>query len=246
MKKGKKAQITIFIIIGLILLIIIGLALFNMGLITKLWKKNFRDIGDVDLSLKSSVQECLKMTGEEALKLIAIQGRVYPKNYFTYRNNKVYYASEGIIAIEEMQDEISTYINDNIKSCTQKIFNDFGERGIEVNEKEPNAKTTISSDSTIISLDYQIEFVLLRTNQKNVVSEFAQIFEIRLGKLHEISKYIVNAWLKHPELINMTYLNSLDVDTTIIPYEDGATIFFLEDIKSRIRQFNYAYSFAIK
>lgn len=246
MKKGKKAQITIFIIIGLILLIIIGLALFNMGLISKLWKKSFSSIEDTDFSLKSSVQECLKMTGEEALKLIAIQGRVYPKSFFTYQNNKVYYASEGVIGIEELQNEISTYINDNIKFCTQKIFDDFRKRGVEINENEPNAKTTISSDSTIISLNYPIEFVLLRTNQKNVVSEFAQIFEIRLGKLHEISKDIVNAWLNHPEFINMTYLNSLDMHTTIIPYEDGTTIFFLEDTNSRIRQFNYAYSFALK
>ncbi len=44
----------------------------------------------------------------------------------------------------------------------------------------------------------------------------------------------------------MTYLGSLDIQTTVIPYEDGTIIFILEDDKSRIRQFNYAYSFALK
>lgn len=246
MKRNLKAQISIFIIIGLIIIIIIGLALFNMGLISKLWKKSFKNIGDVDLSLKSSVQECLKMTGEEALKLVAIQGRVYPENFFAYQNNKVYYASEGIITIEEMQDEISTYINDNIKLCTQRIFDDFRKSGVEVNENNPTAKTVIAPEDVSVSLNYPIEFVLVITNQKNSVSEFVQRFDVRLGKLHEISSTIVKASENNQGLINMTYLNNLDVQTTVIPYEDGTTIFFLEDTKSRIRQFNYAYSFAVK
>lgn len=245
MKIKEKGQVTIFMIIVLFILIVVGLVLYNSGLGSKLWKKSISTIEEADFSLKSSVQECLKITGEEALKLIAIQGRIYPESFFTYQNNKVYYANKESITIEQMQNEISRYIDENIKICTQKIFEDFKKSGVEVIDKEPDAKTILALESVDINLNYPIEFTLVRTNQKSSISEFVQRFEIRLGKLHEISASIAKMMEKHG-LINMTYLNSLDIDTTVIPYEDGTTLFVLEDNKSRIKQFNYAYSFALK
>ena len=79
MRNSRKGQVTIFIIIGIVLLIIagIGIYLFNSTGVANLTDTEFESTKTVDTNLrpiKMFVEKCMNDVGSKALKKIGRQG----------------------------------------------------------------------------------------------------------------------------------------------------------------------------
>src|SRR3989338_6343767 len=107
----QKSQVTLFIVIIVAIILVLLFFLVSTGLITGFSEK-FKTINDAEQEVKHAMQECLKMEAEEALKLIALQGRVYPQDFFTYKNINVYYANNPVTK-QQLENEIGSYISQN-------------------------------------------------------------------------------------------------------------------------------------
>jgi len=241
----QKAQVTLFIVFVIaVLSIVLIFVLGSNGVISILKYETFKTLTDAEKEVKNAVQECLKMQGEEALKLIALQGRIYTQDFFTYKNIHVYYANNPITK-QQLEEEMEIYINQNFESCTSQVFGEFKKRGLELNLNNFKSNVIIAKENVQLNLNYPLEIKLKDSDEKASFSEFIEKIVVNLEKLHDISTRISNQHKQNNGLINMTYLDSLDVETIIIPYKD-ATLFILEDSKSQIKNLNYAYSFALK
>ncbi len=234
----KKGQVTLFLALGIIMLLMLGFAIFT---------KNIKFVENIDnpvTFIESSVKSCLKISGERALKIIGLQGRIYTDDYFEYSSNKAYYAYKDenrLITIEELEKEISKYIKEDVEQCINNLVEEA--RGLEASFGTPEVKTLIADKNIMVTLDYPINIFF--DDQTYAVSEFSQDFKVRLKKMHEVSANVVSLY-EERQTINMTYLNSLDLLTTIIPYEDKTIVFFLEDKNSNIENQLGAYSFAVR
>jgi hypothetical protein len=240
----RKAQITIFIIIGIVLAFIVGFLFLVAEMAAR---QNFRDINYVEASLRAAVQQCLKSAGEDALMKIGLQGTLSPEDFFQYSSIRVYYAYNGkksVVSLEQLQNSIATYVSRKTQECVSPILENFRKRGVKIKEKAPETEAIIAQRDVRVKLSYNLEIEVAQ--QLKTISGFSENFNVRLKKLRAISEKIADDEAAHPGLVNMTYLDSLDVLATIIPYDDGTKLFILEDKNSALRHLNYVYTFAIK
>lgn len=103
----KKGQVTIFIIIGIILIFAV-LVYKSYGEDNKV--KEVQLTPEEIFPIKSFVQSCLDKDAKEATILLALYGGKMDE--LVYNN---------ILSLSEMEDELSEYINDNIDNCLNDL-----------------------------------------------------------------------------------------------------------------------------
>src|SRR3989344_178353 len=156
----KKGQVTIYIILGIVILAIIGLTLLarniGIGISPEEFLKNSMD------DVQNELINCVGTAGGEAILTIGLQGGIlYPNKYRMYKNYNVNYLCTNIpndprcinrmLLPEEMEKEISRYVRDNIDNC---FVLDTKRFSVEKGKKE--VKVTIAKNNVLINLDYPI------------------------------------------------------------------------------------------
>jgi hypothetical protein len=153
----RKAQVTVFIMIGMILLVFAALFFYAAELVQKR-----SDIRVVEASsAKELVEYCLGVIAEDALIVTGRQGGFakLPLQYFEPLNT-TYLFDEGqneVPDVPTVQQELANYIDDHIGNCV----NDFAvlaDKGIVVNELgQPKSSVLIAERDVQFSIDYPIE-----------------------------------------------------------------------------------------
>jgi len=121
MKRGKEGQVTIFIIIGIIIVILVSLYFILIYLPSK-------NISPEE-SPGSFIEKCVNDVSKEAISIILSQGgKIEPMNYKEYLDNKISYLcyAEGNYKqcvmqepfyIDSLEQEIKEYILPQIERC---------------------------------------------------------------------------------------------------------------------------------
>jgi hypothetical protein len=153
----RKAQVTVFIMIGMIMLVFAALFFYAAELVQKR-----SDLHVVEASsAKELVESCLGVIAEDALLVTGRQGGFanLPLQYFEPLNT-TYLFDEGqneVPDVPTVQQELASYIDDHIGNC----INDFivlADKGIVVNELgQPKSSILIAERDVQFSIDYPIE-----------------------------------------------------------------------------------------
>ncbi|MCX6711670.1 MAG: hypothetical protein NT139_01360, partial [Candidatus Woesearchaeota archaeon] len=162
---NKKAQVTFFIILGIIIIGLIGLIIYIRTGSFKLGS-NIEIEKGVSTSLqlnviKEYVDNCLEETSKDGLFIIGKQGGYYntPKSISTiligenvtyyYFNKKIY-----IPEISVIQKELGNYISNNLIKCLD--FKEFKDKGYNINGKNILVETKINDKNIDITMNYPI------------------------------------------------------------------------------------------
>jgi|TARA_Y100000310_G_C20568236_1_gene756645 hypothetical protein len=215
---NNKGQLTIFVIIGVIALLVVGVILvLNMNSFSS--EKN----SIVAQDLQEQIQECLKDTSQNAIWLIGIQGGYYevlsPKE--DYHGVEIpIYLDEDEITIPSQEDitgEIAKYMTANSEDCFVD-FDDFEDLGyfvvpdslvgvdviidshfIKVGIEYP---ISISSENSTGSLEiFEVEVPFEFDKKYSIVKEIAEIQNIDKDSIHLT------------EMIDIAYENNFTFET---------------------------------
>lgn len=230
MVKVKKGQISVFIILGILMLVVLIL-LFARD-------TRFNNI----FSAKSpyqEIEECIQNSIQEGLDILSLQGGVIEsQNYVLYKGNKVDYIcySENYyekcimqkpIIINTIRDELTKYSKPKIKSCLESIKSKYEKRGYIIGMKDPEISFDIVPDNVladvnanlVIEKDSVENYNSIKTGIKSKIYNFALIagsisqWETRYGD-SETMNY-------------MLYYPSLKVEKK--KQSEGSTIYILTD-----------------
>jgi hypothetical protein len=149
MKLFKKSQLTIFAILGLVLIIVIAFFAFKSNSNgTELLKSqnNVVSFSSTSESLKGYINECLKQTSEEAL------------------------AQYGLT---DSYSKIEGYIQDNIEKCID--FSLYEKQGFEIVKSSPVVYITLLDETILITLKYPID--LKKDSSFSHIEEFKRDFQ---------------------------------------------------------------------
>lgn len=199
---NKKAQLTIFIIISLV--VIAGVLIFF--LINKSNDKNY-NLKNIDL-FKQEVSSCLKGISEEAIYLTCMQGGyIQPIEYENYKFLKVpyYFDKNGKVnpSLSFFEKSISEYVDLNSPRCLiNKSFNNYT-----IRFSEPSTNTKIEQNKTIINLEYPIYISF--NNQTDEIKEFEFEFNINIKKDYKLIESIFNEQSKNKEYSPIGFISSL-------------------------------------
>jgi hypothetical protein len=147
-KKDKKGQVTLFIIIGIVILgAVVGFVLLRKPILEARTAPE-----------KIEVRECVESSVENALNIILRQGGyANPQNYYMYKGNKVaflcynkeYYKqciNQEPLYIEHLEKEIKGIIDPKVRDCFFSLEQDYKDRGYAVTSSPLNLAVLIEPE----------------------------------------------------------------------------------------------------
>jgi len=243
MKRGKKAQITVFIILAILIVALIGVLFFYRMSLSKTGEIN-SEISPVYLFALN----CIKQSGEEAIYNIGQTGGYIDDSNLSTDNNIAYYVYEErnlMPSKEKMQDELSLYMNNRIFFCT-KNFIDFPDYNIK--QGEIKTKTKIENNSVIFNVNYPLS--IEKENKTYLFNDFKDIeIPARLGVIYSVNELIVKDLMKNKKDVCASCLNKwADEKNLYIDMYDykESLVFAISDPQFKINQEKFIFYFANK
>lgn len=196
MKRNKKSQVTIFIIIAIVLVAaILALFLLKGKTIKELITGSFPNPQEY-------IEKCVKENTENALAIMMPQGGyISPENYKMYNNIKIAYLcynqnyylpciNQEPLYLEHLKQEIKSYINPKIDDCFYSLKQDYEKKNYGVN-----------LDSGDINIELNPKQVNIEINRKLALSKNEET------KIYEKFKVKVNSPLYDLAIITQEIVN---------------------------------------
>lgn len=247
-KRGKKGQITIFMIIGLVVIIIIALLLFASSRGIGVDPRKF--LSSQIEPIRDAVEKCVDFEVNDALDLLGKQGGdLNPTRYRRYKNENVAYLCfnkpgkgeciNRMLTRREIEAELNEYIEEQLYRCIHlDDFVDLQKYDLIAGELAVN--TTIALDEVFVGVDYPIT---LRKKGIGVsVSDFSKRISTPLGRLLNVADDILDVESESGDFQTLSYellykgLYEIRRDQT---YPDEIYILKMKDIP-------YIFQFAVE
>jgi hypothetical protein len=238
----KKAQVSMFIIIGVVILVILGTVVYI--------STSDRIEPDATAyerpSVRNYVQECLDYTAKAGLVMIGLKGGYLqrPDIFFStgaYNMSVLYFNSTIMVPeIGDVSDELAQFIDENIMRCTD--FTAFP--GYMVEPGTPKSLVLFSENRTSIMLDWPIS--ISYDDKIEQVSEFNVDIPFDLLSVLTVAENICNMTSQHPAAVDNLYL--LMQNVTSISYSDygaGNMAYMITDSDNVIMGEPYYFIFAV-
>ena len=244
---NKRGQITVFIVIGIIILALFFLFSFLSRSKQEKLDIEFKEIYNLQFekqSINDFVESCIKQTTIYGSYLLGSQGG------YIYQNDKTLYAADSetayhyykgkpIIPIKEkMEDEISFFIKTTINFCLDNL----NSLGNEVIFGELNVSTVINDEDIRIDLNYPV--TVTKEDKQIKIERFNVNIPCRLGHIVDIGENLVEEQSTNKEFIDFDYLTSIDLKITLLPYDEETIVYSILDEKYIINEAPFVYSFA--
>jgi len=251
--REKRGQITIFIILGLILLLALGYFIFVR-------EKAFMEVEQIDpeyVPVKSFVETCLYNLGRDALDILGLNGGyIYfppdiendPNSYIstspTPRFKNPYWWHDGIERVpteEFMEDQISQYVENNMPDC----LSEFGAFSavydvIEHSNLEVSVEAGESMESLVkIYTDYSIEIKDKFNKTLAEIKDFDVEIPVRLHAIYTLATSIMDVenaqGFVERKVIDLITMDEEIPDTGGPEFKCGKLSWRIPDILGRIK-----------
>ena len=238
--KQKKAQVSVFIIIGI--LIVLAVVYF---LAIRKSSVDIEPSAPQDFSaVQVYVENCLSIVGNFAVYKIGVQGGYIEPRLNSYQSAflDVAYAFDSIktfVELSKMESEIETFVNENLKKCTNG-FSEFGAKGISIEEGNVNSDVSFGAKNVIFSVNYPLRITSGGVDYE--MEKFTSDVPVALKTVHsDVDSFVYD----FDERYDLTYLNGLNSNVYIHPMGQN-DMFVEENLDSSIRGENYLFLYAVR
>jgi len=254
MYNSKRGQITMFIIVGLLVLI---------GVVLAIYTSNTAVEDELDTAvlksltvpaefepIKAYVEGCVASSVDDALELISFQGgiayasidqpRLLYSTYdfempFWYYNGEDTSPSNGVVAAQ-----FDIYINETFLDC----INGFEGLEYDVEYGEVSPLTQIAPTAIVIDLEFPVKVNLKDKEYSH--RRFVVTVPSHLSELLDIAHMIVDDEVANPNLMDLTMLSELDADVAISEYTEDVSIITLYHKTDTVGDYPLTLNFANK
>ncbi len=196
---NKKAQITIFVIIGLIFVISLIL------LFTLIRGPSLTDVKINPIENPSEyIEDCVLKTVQEPLNVLLKQGgELNPENYVLFNNTKVNYlcytneayktcVNQYPLYIQHIENELKSYSKQRIEACFEELINNLEKKNYEVigDSKINNFDIMLKPNEVVINIDKKISYS--KNNEQKSFNGFKFKIISSIYDLAKLSQEIVN------------------------------------------------------
>jgi len=225
--RNKKGQITIFIIIGIVILSMIGLALYLMKINTDYNDKDILSTPIEFQPIKNYIQNCLENELKEGLNLIGRQGGYYdvPNESinFLFEEIPYYFINDKITfpSKTKIEEQISNYLFYNTNDCYFNL-SVFEEQSYQIDVSEPKYSTSINKENILTNVNFILN--IRKGNLTHQIEEFSVNQKSDLSSIIELSNDFVQTYAENPGYICLTCIDELsekyDLNLTVMPHYD--------------------------
>ncbi len=203
----KKGQVTLFVIIGFLIMISLSLAYYALTIKGKIVTEQSKEIPPTKeiLPAKYLVERCLSLIAQQGITLLGKRGgyieqpfprlemRLTEKENLAYlylRRSKDTGPKITIPTIYYMEKEIERYIKNYLRYCLDD-FEFFSHTGVEIKMQKMTVNATIGDKAVAVFLYFP---VTLKTGNSVVeLKDFVTTIPVKLGYIHKLATDIVEA-----------------------------------------------------
>jgi hypothetical protein len=247
----KSGQVTVFIIIGLLIIIILGLTLYYSKILNNP-KNNIDDnnlYGNNEANFDSYVKSCLKLVSNDVIiSTIKNGGIVKPNDFIQYKNKEysvvaIYDSKLNIkpLFFKNLENDLSNEIKINLDVCIKSSY--FKNQGYEVIFQTKKVKSTIEDEFISVELNFPV--TLKKGKKVKNYDIFTEQINLPLGIFHKAGIDILNS-----EAVNGFFdkekfmLKNGFIINKHKPYPN--TIYEIKLVDEKYKNENITYKFAIK
>jgi hypothetical protein len=234
--KNHRGQVTIFIIIGIIIVA-------GSLLIYSFYPKIKTTLGIEESTPQSYIQSCIEDEIKNAVDVLSIQGgSVNPELYSLYQDEKIeylcytneFYAScivQQPMLKTHIELEIKNEIEDEVESCFNSLKSSYEGKGYSVDMKTGNKKIELLPQKILSSFNYS--FTLTKGSDVQKYDSFSVVMNNNLYELVGIANSIIE-WESFygdaETTMYMTYYPNLKVEKIL--RSSGNKIYIITDRKT--------------
>ena len=236
-KRGRKGQVTIAIVLGVLILLVFGLLYATYTFLgdTGSRKRGTESVADY-------ITECLSITAQSSLGVLGRQG-----GYTTLESpymedlgtSYLYNGTSNMPSVSEVEIQLGNFVNANIDTCLNG-FEDF--EGVRVENGNPSTSVFVGEKETTFVMDYPI--TIIKGDQRITVEEFIANEQIDLEKILWLASKMVQSQVDHG-MVDIDALES-DLDVILFPYEKNLIAQIEDDSYTKIGNKPYVFRFANK
>ena len=247
----KRGQVTIFIIIGLIMVISAGLFFYFRSSMASEAELVQPEV----VPVRNFVESCIGAVARNGLNILGANGGyiTFPKEI---ENDPLSYLSTGplnafknpywwykgisrIPTLESMQEQLNTYIASEIPNCIA----DFGELQKDYNieaGKKAEAQTEITDNDIRITMTYPLT-IRSKTNDTQIkLSRYNTRIPVRLKKTYELAKSIMeqenqDSFLER-KTIDLMALDQEAIPTTGMKVSCSEKKWYVPEVKAKLKE----------
>lgn len=243
----KRGQISIFIVLGVILLIMVGM-LFYL-------QEQESDVLTVEITEKPSlfpvekyITFCLEQATRESVSELALKGGTLNLSQDNSMNTKtglaaIHFVPEignQLITIPQAEMELAAEIESKLDDCIQ--ITEYERLEYKATEGEKDVSITLNYEDIYVELDYPLR--LEKADEVVVEDYFNEFVDLPLGKFMEISNEITNAELQGP--VDLDFIRLTNPQISIVkekPYPNS--VYYLETQNPKGTSSHLAFTFAV-
>lgn len=214
----KRGQVTVFVIIGIVIVIVAALVLYSRTNVF-LINPTSEDLNSKLDDINSHVLKCLAEASEPPIKQIGLQGGYLSTSQDTFRlynDTSVSYLCYSIpnsplcmnrmLRRSDMERQLSSAVDISLEKCLDvQSFKKFGSFDI-LTPKHWVVDTKIGSDMVVVNLKYPIRLKSSKSSVEVSVDDFTKSFNYPLGYLYEVSQEILDYETEFGEFDQMIYM----------------------------------------
>lgn len=240
--KSKRSQVTIFIIIGVLIIAAVLLVLF-------LWRGSPISTAP-SADPESYIDSCVKDSVKEALSILSKQGGdIKQEGTITYKGENITYlcytsnyystcVNQRPLLIEHIEKEITSYIDSKVNSCFASLTDQLQTKGYEVSSGSQDLKTELQTGRIIVTINRNFE--LTKDEKTTRFDKFTSRISSPIYELAEIAMEVVNQEARYCNFENLGFMIIYpQYDIRKESASDSTLIYTITDLPTN-KQFKFA------
>jgi hypothetical protein len=229
-KRGnRKSQITLFVILGIIVIVLALLFLF--------WPKI--RVSFVSFSPETYIEKCVSDELDSGLKILSQRGgSLEPENYMSFQGQEVdylcytnqYYETCSVqkpLLSSHIESELENYMKDRTDNCARQLEKELEKRGYDVQRGEADMKVELVLNKA--NIDVELPLTITKENSETY-EKFSFSKSTKIYNFAMMTSSILNWESRYGDsetTVYMTYYPNIKVEK--LKQGDGSTVYILSD-----------------
>ncbi|MFH1358715.1 MAG: hypothetical protein ABIH37_02405 [archaeon] len=248
--KSKRAQTTIFIIIAIVIIAIAIGTFYIINQNKKVESEKYFSQSNIKPTMDliiSQIVDCSEETSKKALNTIGIQGGYYnkPNKFYQAKSAFVpYYYYEGEYLIPSkitIQNELESYVNDNIESC----LNNIKQEGFTILHKTPLTIVTIKEKEVLFEISQSTKITREEYTTNLDFSNDPIIIPSEINNIYELANYITDSHKQDPEMYCISCVGEIaqekDLYVDILNFKENEMLIIISENHTSSEPFSFEF-----
>ncbi|MCK5607895.1 hypothetical protein KAR91_38805 [Candidatus Pacearchaeota archaeon] len=238
--RGKKGQVTIFVITALVI-VILAIIFYLM------YPQIKSTLGLESKNPNQFIQDCMEEQIREARDKVSAQGgSIDPEHYFLYKDEKLKYLCYTeeyyqMCIVQEpllkgrIEDEIKKEISEGVRACFDDLESTFKGKGYDVNLREGPFEVELLPRRIVAKFNTSLT---LTKDSSEEYDSFSVVVNDNLYELVSIATSIISSETRFGDSESTVYMNYYhDLKVEKLKQSDGTTVYILtnRDTKNKFQ-----------